>query len=973
MALGWNEIKIRAAEFVNEWRDRAPTAREEADAQTFETGFLGVFGVSRSQTAIFEHRVALRAPSLQQTYGYIDLFWKGHILIEMKSPDKDMTAAFEQAKNYANALPPEDLPAAILICDFTRFHYYDLTQNAALTAFTLDELPEYVTLFSDLAGYREIEFRRQEAVNIRAAETMGRLHDQLKAVGYSGHQLELYLVRLLFCLFADDTEIFEPSLFHNYIVNRTNIDGSDLALHIDKIFSTLNQPQNKRLQTVDEQLYHFPYVNGGLFAERLETADFDSRMRNVLLECCALDWSKISPAIFGAMFQSVMNADERHDLGAHYTSEENILKVISPLFLDALWEEFEKIRQLAFSKRQSALRRFHEKLASLRFFDPACGCGNFLVITYRELRLLELEVITELYGDRETLKFEVEHYVKVDVNQFYGIEIEEFPSQIAQTAMWLTDHQMNLKVRDRFGQYFARIPLIASPTIVCGNALTIDWQTLLNKENVYTVRAKHAVLYVSEPTVTYGKVNVIADTYSIQKQEDIQDDYDSAVLIKFNYIFGNPPFLGARIMSNEQKADVERIFNGAKNCGNLDYVTCWYRKAAEYIQDTGIECAFVSTNSICQGEQVPVLWQLLMKRFGIKINFAHQTFKWTNEARGKAAVHCVVVGFSRFDRKEKRLYTYKDIRGKAEKVVVKQINPYLIDAETVFIESRKTPLCDVPEMIFGSMPNDGGNFLLSEDEKNALVSQNPAVAPFIRPFVGAREFINNIPRYCIWLKNIVPDKYANIKEVRERIAAVCKHRENSARDATRRLADFPTLFGEVRQPDSDYLIIPSVSSERRKYIPIGFLSNIIIASDANLLIPNATLYDFGIMTSTMHNAWMRYVCGRLELRYRYSVTIVYNNFPFPSPTDKQREAIEQAAQKVLDVRNSFSDSSLAVLYDPDTMPPALLKAHQALDRAVEKGYGRTFKDDAARVAFLFERYRELTKDLFTEKVKKKRK
>ena len=661
MALSWNEIKTRAAAFVNDWKAAAPTAREEADAQTFETGFFHIFGVERSQVAIFEQKVRLSG----EANGYIDLFWKGHIMIEMKSPGKDMAKAFEQAKNYANALKAADLPQCILICDFNRFHYYDLLDNAKKTEFGLPELVEHIELFGDLAGYKDVEYKKQDAVNIEAAEKMGRLHDRLKEIGYAGHQLEVYLVRLLFCLFADDTGIFEHDAFIKYILQRTSEDGTDLAPHLQKIFEVLNKPQDKRLKTIDEQLDKFPYVNGGLFAETLEIADFDARMREAIIQCCELDWSKISPAIFGSMFQSVMNAEERRNLGAHYTSEENILKLIHPLFLDDLWLEFDKYKALKSEARVARLNEFHEKLAKLKFLDPACGCGNFLIITYREIRILELSVIKELLGGERIL--DVDTYVKVNVNQFYGIEIEEFPSKIAQVAMWLMDHQMNTLVRDMFGEYYVRIPLRASPSIVCANSLRTDWESVVPKGEL-------------------------------------------------SYILGNPPFLGARIMGSEQKADLELIFDGLKNSGNLDYVTCWYKKAAVYIQNTNIEVAFVSTNSICQGEQVPILWPELMNKFGIKINFAHTTFRWSNEARGKAAVYCVIVGFGLSDRKVKKLFHYADVDSEPVESIVKQINAYLVDAPIVFVDSRKTPLCNVSPMVFGNMPNDGGNFLFTEVE-----------------------------------------------------------------------------------------------------------------------------------------------------------------------------------------------------------------------------------------------------------------
>ncbi|HPX27271.1 MAG TPA: N-6 DNA methylase, partial [Treponemataceae bacterium] len=546
MSLSWNEIKTRAASFVNEWKEKAPTAREEADAQTFETDFFHIFGVERSQVAIFEQKVKLQG----EANGYIDLFWKAHIIIEMKSPGKDMNKAFEQAKNYANALSALEIPKAILICDFNRFHFYDLQKNAQKTEFNLTELTNYVELFSDLAGYKDVEYKKQDEVNIAAAEKMAKLHDRLKEIGYSGHQLEVYLVRILFCLFADDTGIFEHDSFVKYIIQRTNIDGSDLGLHLQKIFEILNKSPEQRLKTIDSQLNQFPYINGGLFAERLESADFDSRMRESLIECCSLDWSKISPAIFGSMFQGVMNEKERRNLGAHYTSEENILKLIHPLFLDDLWAEFDKYKQLKSDVRIARLNEFHEKLKHLKFLDPACGCGNFLIITYREIRILEIAVIKELLGGERSL--DIGTLVKVNVDQFYGIEIEEFPSMIAQTAMWLMDHQMNMLVRDMFGEYYVRIPLRATSSIRCENSLRTDWESIVPKKEL-------------------------------------------------SYILGNPPFVGFTYMSSSQKEDMGIIFENSKNSGVLDFVTAWYKKAAEYIQETDIEAAFVSTNSICQG------------------------------------------------------------------------------------------------------------------------------------------------------------------------------------------------------------------------------------------------------------------------------------------------------------------------------------------------------------------------------------
>ena len=901
MSLSWNEIKTRAAAFVNEWKDVAPTAREEADAQTFQAGFFKVFGVERSQVAIFEQKVSL----LDEARGYIDLFWKGHIIIEMKSPGKNMEKAFEQAKTYANALSAAELPKCILICDFNTFHHYDLTKNAKKTEFTLSELVQYVELFSDIAGYKDVEYKKQDAVNIAAAEKMAKLHDRLKEIGYTGPKLELYLVRILFCLFADDTGIFEHDAFVKYILQRTNIDGSDLGLHLHRIFEILNKSQDARQKTIDEQLDKFPYVNGGLFSETLEIADFDSRMREALIECCGLDWGKISPAIFGSMFQSVMNDEERRNLGAHYTSEENILKVIHPLFLDDLWAEFDKHKALKSDLRIARLNTFHEKISNLKFLDPACGCGNFLIIAYRELRILELSVIKELLDGHRIL--DVDTYVKVNVDQFYGIEIEDFPSRIAQVAMWLMDHQMNMLVRDMFGEYYIRIPLRSSPSIICANSLQLDWNAIISKDEL-------------------------------------------------NYILGNPPFLGARIMSKKQKEDVNLIFGNLKNSGNLDYVTCWYKKAAEYIQDTTIEVAFVSTNSICQGEQVPILWPELMGKYGIKINFAHKTFKWSNEARGKAAVYCIIVGFSLFDRKEKRLFHYTKVDGDPIETSAAEINAYLIDGPLLFINSRTTPICDVPKIGIGNKPIDGGNYLFLDNEKIDFVQNEPISEKYFKRWYGSDEFINNRPRWCLWLGDCSPAELKKMPLALERVENVRALRLASKSEGTRKLASTPTRFHVENMPTTNYIVIPEVSSERRRYIPMGFFTPDILCSNLVKIIPDATLYHFAILTSTMHMAWVRYVCGRLEMRYRYSKDIVYNNFPWPEPTDTIKTEIETTAKSILDIRDKYHDSSLGDLYDPDLMPPDLVKAHNKLDVLVEKAYGKMFDNDDERVAFLFQEY-----------------
>ncbi len=621
MPLSWNEIKSRAVTFTNEWKD---DLSEDAEAKSFWDDFFNVFGISRRRVATFEQQVK----KIDDKQGFIDLLWKGTILIEHKSRGKDLAKAYKQAKDYFPGLTEKELPRYILVSDFERFNLYDLEQNTA-HEFKLTDFVNQVHLFGFIAGYQKRTYKEQDPVNLEAAALMGKLHDKLEAIGYTGHALELYLVRLLFCLFADDTNIFEKGILQDYIELRTSEDGSDLANHLAQLFEVLNSPAEKRFKNLDESLAAFPYVNGKLFEEHLPTASFDSEMRRILLDCTLLDWGKISPAIFGSLFQSVMNPKERRNLGAHYTSEKNILKVIKPLFLDELWNDFEKNKG-----DKNALKKLHERISKLRFLDPACGCGNFLIIAYRELRLLEMEIVKILLNNQTVT--DIGHYFLLDVDKFYGIEYEEFPAQIAQVAMWLIDHQMNIKASEIFGEYYVRLPLRKSAVIKHGNALQTDWQSLI------------------EPMPW-------------EKEEP-----------KYNYIFGNPPFVGKSLQNAEQKKDMDLIFNGVNGAGVLDYVTAWYIKAAQYMQahnviamsDAGAKkqstdltnAAFVSTNSISQGEQVGILWNELFHKYKIKIHFAHRTFKWGNEARGNAAVHVVIIGFANFDINEKRIFEYENIK-----------------------------------------------------------------------------------------------------------------------------------------------------------------------------------------------------------------------------------------------------------------------------------------------------------------------
>lgn len=956
MPLSWNEIKSRALAFSRTWAD---AANEDAQAKPFWIDFFEIFGITNKRVASFEHNVKKHGGG----QGFVDLFWPGMLLVEQKSRGKNLDAAFDQALGYFPGIAERDLPQLIVVCDFARFRVHDLA-NGQVTEFALADLHQHVRLFGFIAGYKVQTIQAQDPVNIRAAERMGRLHDALHASGYDGHPLQVLLVRLLFCLFADDTGIFQPAqALRQFIEERTSEDGSDLGPRLAQLFQVLNTPEDKRSKNLDEQLAAFPYINGKLFEEPLPLADFNATMRTALLDACALDWSAISPAIFGSLFQSIMDEKARRNLGAHYTSEENILKLIRPLFLDALWAEFHKVKN-----NKNRLFDFHKKLRHLTFFDPACGCGNFLVISYRELRLLELEVLRashKLSGQGGQQALDVHQLISLNVDQFYGIEIEEFPAQIAQVALWLVDHQMNLRVSEEFGLYFARIPLKNSPHIVHGNALTLDWEEVLPAQ-------------------------------------------------RCSYVLGNPPFLGKKEQSAAQKADFECVMGHIKGFGVLDFVAAWYVKATRYMQGAGawqaqagphtvpaapksaqpapatpLRVAFVSTNSITQGEQVGVLWGWMLAQ-GVHIHFAHRTFSWTNEAKGKAAVHCVIVGFGLQDVAEKTIFEYADIKGEALAVPATHINPYLIDGPDLLITAQKNAFPNVPPVSYGSFALDGGHFTINAEERAELLSADPKAADYLRPFIGGEEFLHSTPRWCLWLLNAPPATLKSMPSVIKRIEAVRHWRTSRDRETTKKLALTPTVFAEIRQPGTHYVAIPTVSSERRHFIPMGFLEPSIVASNQLYIVPSATLYHFGILSSTMHNAWVRAVCGRLESRYRYSAAIVYNNFPWPdlpeklepnqpqTPTHKAQAAIEKAAQAVLDARAQFPGSSLADLYDPLTMPPALLKAHQKLDAAVDAAYAlvggkKTWKNDAERVAFLFERYQHLTSLLPAVKGKGKEK
>lgn len=915
MPLSWNEIRARAIEFSKEWEDESS---EDAEAKSFWDAFFEIFGISRRRVASFERPI--RRPD--GTEGYIDLLWKGTLLVEHKSRGKDLDRAYHQATDYFYGLKDRDLPRYVLVSDFARFRLYDLDQDA-VREFGLKDLHKNVRYFAFIAGYETQRIEAQEeAANIRAAEKLGELHDLLKASGYEGHSLEVLLVRLLFCLFADDTGIFEKHAFREYLEQRTGEDGSDLGMHLSQLFQVLNTPDDRRQSSLDEQLIAFRYVNGKLFEESLPIPAFNRAMRETLLDASVLDWSAITPAIFGSLFQSIMDKAARRNLGAHYTREVNILKALRPLFLDALEAELAGI-----GSNTKRLVEFQKKLANIRILDPACGCGNFLVIAYREIRRLEHEILRRLFKAGESSKaLDIANLVFVDVDQFYGIEIEEFPAQIAQSAMWLTDHQMNLLVSEEFGQYFARLPLVKSASIVQGNALQMHWEDVISPA-------------------------------------------------RLSYIVGNPPFSGAMVMGDSQRNDVASVFKNVTGAGILDYVAGWYLKAANLLQSDvpagRIRCAFVSTNSISRGEQVGIIWRLLFP-LGIRIDFAHRTFRWSSEARGAAAVHCVIIGFGIGDIPSKSIFNYESVDGEPHQVAASNINPYLVDAPNVLLDNRSDPICPVPGMRFGNMPRDDGALLLTDEEKAVMLSAEPGSARFVRPFVSAKEFLNGESRWCLWLVDVSPNELRSSPLILDRIERVRQFRLASKASTTRALAKTPTLFAQIAQPTTSYLLVPRHSSESRSYIPFGFFTPDHIVADSCLFVPDATLFHFGVMTSQMHMAWVRYTCGRLKSDYRYSKDIVYNNFPWPYAGNKEREQIEVTAKAVLDARAAHPKATLADLYDPLTMPPNLVKAHQTLDRAVDAAYGKKdFPSEAARVAFLFERYQALTAPLDVQSAKRK--
>lgn len=913
---------IRA--FVKKWQGKGD---EKQETQRFWMALLqDVYDVADpSQYIEFEKKVQLG----HQSYidGYIPAT---KVLIEQKGRDIDLSkgqkqsdgsilSPFQQARRYAGYLPYDEHPRWIIVCNFKEFHIHDMKRpNDEPEILLLENLEKEYHRMQFLVDSENEQIKREMEISLQAGNIVGHLYDALYKQyndpdsPEAQQSLNALCVRLVFCLYAEDAGIFgEHNMFHNYL---SNYAVKDVRRALIDLFKVLNTKPEDRDPYMEPELLAFPYVNGGLFAnDNLVIPRLDENIVDLILHKASedFDWSAISPTIFGAVFESTLNPDTRRKGGMHYTSIENIHKVIDPLFLDDLREELKEIQDITVTKtRKDKLRAFQDKLAHLTFLDPACGSGNFLTETYLSLRRMENDVLRSL-TDQMSLFGDSKNPIKVSIGQFYGIEINDFAVTVAKTALWIAESQMMKETTDIIHHEIDFLPLKSYANITAGNALRMDWEDVVPKD-------------------------------------------------KLNYIMGNPPFVGARYMSDEQKNDINNIFAGWKKIGNLDYVSCWYKLACDFMKETTIRTALVSTNSITQGETVSILWKPLFKK-SVHIDFAHRTFRWDSEASSKAHVHCVIIGFSSApSNKQKKLFDGNQFQ------LIDNINAYLYDADDFFVENRKQPVCKVPNIVFGSMPNDGGYLSnYTYEQKMEIISKYKNSEQFFRPIVGSSEFLHNKSRWCLWLKGANPSEIAKIPPIKEAVNSVREIRENSNRASTRELANTPTLFGEIRQPDSDYLLIPRVSSERRKYIPIGFLTPEIIASDACSIVPNASLYHFGILTSNIHNAWMRTVAGRLKSDYRYSGSLVYNNFPWPNPTEAQKAKIEETAQGILDARAMYPDASLADLYDELTMPPELRKAHQDNDRAVMAAYGLNknspeFKSESACVAMLMRMYQALT-------------
>lgn len=929
MRLSWPEIRANAARFSDEWKGKG---YEKGQTQTFYDEFFAVFGVPRKQVAVYEQRV--KALNTARSGGFIDLFWPGTLIVEQKSVGRDLTRAMSQALDYYDWLPEPQRPRYLMVCDFQRFELIDL-ESRREWRFTLSELKRHVEVFGFIIGVQPRLFRNQSPVNRKASELMGRLHNALAEDGYTGHNLERLLVRLLFILFADDTGIFErKDLFLTFLEQRTSADGRDLGRWLGELFQVLDTPLEKRQGGLDADLAEFPYINGELFRERIDMPTFDNAMRDMLLDASMFNWGDVSPAIFGSLFESVIDKVTRRKQGAHYTPEQAILKVIEPLFLDDLRTEFERLKSLK-SGRERALRAFHERLGTLTFFDPACGAGNFLVVAYRELRELERELLKEILtvDGKVELVTDVAMLSHLNVDRFFGIEIDEFPAMIAQVALWMTDHIANTRLAEDFGQHYARIPLVTTPGIRHADALELDWNTVVLTEQC-------------------------------------------------SFVFGNPPFVGAKYQTAVQREQVRRLAALQGSGGTLDYVAAWFIKAARYVEG-GARIGFVSTNSIVQGEQVAQLWPVLFKA-GVEISFAHRTFVWP----GRAGVHCVIIGLARRGEEptERRLFSYADGKGEPTETRHAALTAYLFDAKDadrhLVVKEEARPINGARKVAIGSKPIDGGYLIFTASERAAL-SPDDAAHDWLRPYLGAEEYLNGGGRWIFVLQDAPPAALRSSATIRGRLKQVGDYRRGMIPAKGKQdikapgisslaLADTPTAYHVTVVPDASFLAIPEVSSERRDYIPIGWLEPPTIPSNKLRLLPAATSWEFGILTSRMHMAWMKHIGGRLESRYQYGIGVIYNTFPWPDATPAQRAQIDFLAQAVLGARDmpKNATSTLADLYDPETMPAELRRAHRELDVAVDRIYRRVpFNSDRERVEFLFTLYRRLVDPLNNEGVR----
>ena len=971
------QMAAAAAEFAQRWEGRG---YERGESQLFWADLLtNVFGVENLPGFIrYEEQVQSMVDSTNFIDGHIP---STRVLIEQKSLGKDLRAPikqsdgqmlnpFQQAKRYVANMPVDEHPKWIVTCNFSDFLVYDMNQpNGEPEHIRLKDLGKDYYRLRFLVDDKSEHLSKELQVSMQAGEIVGRIYDAL-LTQYDDSSpealrwLNILCVRIVFCLYAEDEGVFRHDQFHDFLVT---YEAKDLRQALRDLFEVLNTPIHERSKYLQEELKAFPYTNGGLFAEKIEIPQFTEQLKQVLLKNASLDfnWSEISPTIFGAVFESTLNPATRRSGGMHYTSIENIHKVIDPLFLNDLRKEYDNILEEKVEKqRVRRLDAFQDKLASLTFLDPACGSGNFLTETYLSLRRLENEVIRTKYHG-QTMMGAFVNPIKVSIRQFYGIEINDFAVTVATTALWISEAQMLAETEKIIHQDIDFLPLKSYTNIREGNALRMDWDVIELPTGVTTLHAKNVHLIVEPKTDTAGERSVEYEDLNIVTQhfdgEAIPET--NRFFVEYDYIIGNPPFVGYSLQNDEQKKDILNLFvdeygKSLKMAGKIDYVAGWYYKASRLMQQyPKTRAALVSTNSITQGEQVATIWKPLKERFGIHIDFAYRTFRWDSEASLKAHVHCVIVGFSKVD-------VPKMVYDGHERKEVKNINAYLIDAPDVYLESRKTPLCDVPQMITGNRPADGGHLIIEDSDYADFIAKDPSAKQYIKKLMGSVEFINNKKRWCLWLKDVSPAVLRSMPMVMKRIQACKEDRENAPDAGRRKLALTPHLFREQLNP-ATYIIVPSVSSERRRYVPIGFLTNDTIPTNLVLIVPDATLYHFGILESNVHMAWMRAVCGRLEMRYRYSKDVVYNNFPWPTPTDEQKAKIERTAQAILDARALYPDSSLADLYDELTMPAELRKAHQDNDRAVMQAYGFPVKNtftESQCVAELFKLYQRLSQD-----------